>query len=181
MAKLNEQESLNPKTPWLNADGTKKSEEEIKELGKAWSSETWNLYLDSEVGTLRDDDLVFVPTVTDNTYEKSTVLNFLHDGKHYEEIESALLIALSELSQTERFIIKESFWKMNSNKEIAERLGKTRKTVGVLKARAIKKLGQILSSQKLRDEILYLKSSGRLKKVISDKKQWVERNSLAFC
>lgn len=181
MAKLNEQTSLNPKTPWLNADGTKKSEEEIKELGKAWSSETWNEYLDSEVGTLRDDDLVFVPQVTDDTYEKSTVLNFLNEGKHYEEIESALLIALSELSRTERFIIKESFWKMTNTKDIAERLGKSSNTIRVLKSRAIKKLGQILSSQKLRDEILYLKNSGRLKTAISHKKQWIERNSLMIC
>ena len=180
MATLDEQ-TIKNKTPWLNDDGTKKSEKEIRELGRAWSSEIWNQYLDSEVGTLEDKKLQFVPVITDEMLDKSHVLDFLNDGIHYEELETALLLALSELSQTERFIIKESFWKKTNNKEIAERLNKTQKNIGVLKSRAIKKLGKILSSQKLQDEISYLKNSGRLNKVITHKKQWVERNSLAFC
>lgn len=175
-----EQKVKSLKAPWLNDDGTRKSDEEISKIGKSWSFETWNQYLDSDVGTLRDDELMFVPTITDGTLEKSTVLHFLQEGKHYEEIETALLLALSLLTKTERFIIKESFWKITSNKEIAAILNKTQKNVGVLKSRAIKKLGKILSSQKLRKEISYLKNSGRLKTVISQKKQWVERNSLAF-
>lgn len=181
MAKLNEQTSLNPKTPWLNADGTKKSEEKIKELGKAWSSETWNEYLDSEVGTLRDDDLVFVPQVTDDTYEKSTVIHFLQEGKHYEELETALLLALSQLTKTERFIIKESFWKLTSNKDIAERLKKTQKNVGVLKSRAIRKLGKSLSSKQLKSEISYLKEHDLLSSTIYWKRRWIQRDSLAIC
>ena len=172
---------INFKTPWLNFDGTKKTDAEIAKLGKSWSSETWNQYLDSEVGTLQDNKLQFVSAINDKILEKSTVINYLQDGRHYEELETALLLALSELSKTQRFIIKESFWKMTSNKKIAERLNKTQKNVGVLKSRAIKKLGQILSSQKLKDEISYLKSSGRMKTVITHKKQWIERNSLAFC
>jgi RNA polymerase sigma factor (sigma-70 family) len=181
MSYLNEQTTKGPQVPWLNADGTKKSEDEIKELGKTWSSETWNQYLDSDVGTLRDDELVFVPTITDETLEKSTVLHFLQEGKHYEDLEAALLLSLSQLTKTERFIIKESFWKMTSNKEISEKLNKTQKNVGVLKSRAIKKLGRILSSKQLSSEISYLKEHDLLSSTIYWKRRWIKSDSLAFC
>lgn len=181
MSYLDEQTTKGPQVPWLNADGTKKSEDEIKELGKTWSSETWSQYLDSEVGTLRDDELTFVPAVTDKTLEKSTVLNFLHEGKNYEELETALLLALSQLTKTERFIIKESFWKMASNKDIAEKLGKSTNTVAVLKSRSLKKLAQILSSKQLRNEISHLKEQNLLSSTIYWKRRWINRDSLMFC
>lgn len=166
---------------WLNDDGTKKTDAEIAQLGQNWSAQTWDKYLDSSIGTLRDDNLIFISKITDETYERSEVLSFLNEKRHFEEIETALLIALSELSKNERFIIKEAFWKMNDNKEIAQGLGKSSNTVAVLKSRAIKKLGSILSSQKLKNEIYQLKNTGRLKKVISDKKQWIKRDSLIIC
>jgi RNA polymerase sigma factor (sigma-70 family) len=181
MTNINKPKTKRTHTPWLNADGTKKSEEEIKELGKAWSSETWNLYLDSEVGTLRDDELLFVPTVTDEILEKSAVLNLLQEGKHYEELETALLLALSQLTKAEKFIIRESFWKKSSNKEIAQRLNKTQKNVGVLKSRAIKKLGKILTSKQLKNEISYLKEHELLSNTIYWKRRWIKGDSLAFC
>lgn len=169
------------KLPWLNEDGTKKTDAEIAQLGQSWSAQIWNEYLDSNTGTLRDDNLIFVSRVTDETFEKSKVLNFLNEKDYYEEVETALLIALSELSKHERFIIKESFWKMNNNKEIAKGLGKSSNTVAVLKSRAIKKLGFTLSSQKLKNEISHLRQTGRLEKVISHKKQWIKRDSLIVC
>jgi hypothetical protein len=57
------------KLPWLNEDGTKKTDAEIAQLGQSWSAQIWNEYLDSNTGTLRDDNLIFVSRVTDETFE----------------------------------------------------------------------------------------------------------------
>jgi len=167
--------------PWLNADGTKKTDAEIEKSGRTWSSETWNRYLDSSVGTLRDDNLSFFHDMdTDEMSEKAIVIQCLNQGKYREELETALLIALDRLTNSEKFIIKESFWKGVHDKDIAKKMKSPHKSVRVLKSRALKKLGQILSGQQLKDEILHLKNSNLLSNVISLKKQWIQRDSLTF-
>ena len=174
-------EKMKNRTPWLNRDGTQKTDREILKLGQRWTPEIWNRYLDSELGTLQDEELVFYENMdTEEILERATVLKYLQEGKNYDELEKALLLALYELSKSERIIIKESFWKMATDKEIAERLNKTHKNVRVLKSRAIKKLGTILGSKKLKGEILHLKNSNRFDTIISLKKQWIESDSLTF-
>ena len=147
-------------TPWLNADGTKKTEKEIKELGKTWSSTTWNSYLDSEVGDLQDDRLTFFENMdTQDFSERSEVLKFLQDTKYYEGLETALSIVLDKLSPKERLIIRESFWKKSSDQEIAAKINSTHGSVRNLKHRAIKKIGKMLSSKELKEEVLDFKAS----------------------
>jgi len=181
MAKLNEQTSLNSKTPWLNADGTKKTDNEIEKLGTSWSLETWNQYLDSSVGSLEDSRLSFVPNMdTDEILEKSTVIDYLENGKYYEDIETALVFALFHLSKTERAVIRGSFWMMLSDKEIAKALNKSHQNVRYLKSTAIKKLRSILSSEDLLHEISQLKSSDRFKTVLSFKKHRITEETLTL-
>ena len=169
------------KTPWLNADGTKKTDEQIEEQGKNWSLETWNLYLDSSVGTLEDTRLSFLPDMdTNEILEKSKVINYLENGRHYEDIETALVFALFHLSKTERAVIKGAFWMMLSDKEIAEKLNKTHENVRYLKSFAIKKLRKILASKKLAQEIFHLKEANRFKDVLLYKKQSITRDSLTL-
>lgn len=167
--------------PWLNVDGTKKTDEEIERLGKNWSAEIWNHYLDSSVGTLRDGPLSFFHDMdTEEILEKATVIKFFHEKKYHEDLETALLIALDSLTSKERFIIKESFWKDTPDKDIAKKMESSHESVRVLKSRALKKLSKTLIGQELKDEILNLKSSNLLSNVISLKKQWIQRDSLTF-
>lgn len=159
MAKNNEQAAKSIIAPWLNADGTKKTDREISKIGEKWSSQTWNLYLESEVGTLKDENLVFYEDFDNQeSLERSDVLKFLQNCKSHEALEQALIIALKRLSKTERVIIKEAFWNSGTDKEISRKLHKTQENVRVLKARAIKKLGQILVSNELKNRVLYFKN-----------------------
>lgn len=168
-------------TPWLNADGTKKTDKQIEELGKNWSPEIWNFYLDSNVGILKDTRLSFLSNMdTEEMLERSEVIEYLEDGQHYKKLEVALLLALTELSRAERVIIKKSFWNLNSDKEIAKDLNKTHKNIRVLKSRALQKLRKILASTKLKNNIETLKSNNRLEQIIYQEKQLIMSDSLTL-
>lgn len=174
MAKLNKQTSLKSKTPWLNTDGTKKTDREIAKLGEEWPPEIWNLYLESEVGTLADEHLVFYEDMdTDEILERSDVLRCLQDCRYHETLEAALLIALDQLSRTERTIITEAYWNQATDKEISKKLRKTQDNVRVLRSRAIKKLGHILVSPELKNRIFHFKNRENHQLQISQYKQRV--------
>ncbi len=172
--------SLNS-TPWINTDGTRKSDEEIEKLGKSWSPNIWNRYLESEVGSLQDESLVFYGDMdTEDILDKAEVLKFLQEKQYHEKLESALLVALNQLSKTEREIIKEVFWNKLTDNEAAKKLNKTHLSIRVLKSRAVKKLGRILASQELKTEMNQLEESNHLKNVIYQRKQWINSDSLTF-
>jgi len=168
-------------TPWLNTDGSKKTDKEISQLGKSWSAETWSHYLDSSVGILNDESLVYFENMdTEMVYERAEVLNFLRDSKCYQSLEDALLVALEKLSTKERLIIRESFWQRLRDREIAIALNTTHSTVRNLKHRAIKKIGQFLTSQDVKKEVLALKRESLSSGLISKRKQWLNSELLTF-
>lgn len=170
-----------PTMPWLNADGSLKSDKEIAQLGKKWTAKTWNQYLDSNLGTLQDDELLFYENMdTEAMNERVEVLKFLQESKYYDILETALLIALAKLSKTERIIVRESFWMMATDQEVAKKIKSTNASVRNLKHRAIKKLGQFLPSKELKEEIIYLKRMDVLSSIISQRKQWLRGELLTF-
>ena len=118
---------------------------------------------------------------TETITERVEVLKFLQESKYYDDLEMALLIALAKLSKTERIIIRDSFWSMLSDQEIAQQISSTHSSVRNLKHRAIKKLGHALSSKSLKKEISKLNKNGTLIAVISKRKQWLTGDLLTFC
>lgn len=172
--------SLN-NTPWLNADGTRKSDEEIELLGRSWSPNIWNRYLESEVGNLEDESLVFYGDMdTEEILERADVLKFLQEKQFHENVENALLVALSKLSKTEREIIKEVFWNKLTDNEASKKLNKPHLTIRVLKSRAVKKLGKILASKSFKAELAQLEELNQLENIIYQRKQWINSDSLTF-
>jgi len=100
-----------PCKPWLKRDGSLKSDQEIAILGRKWSAETWNNYLEADIGIIEDEELSFFNDMdTETITERVEVLKFLQESKYYDDLEMALLIALAKLSKTERIIIRDSFW-----------------------------------------------------------------------
>ena len=148
---VGEEEGASDTFPWLNGDGTVKSDEEIRRLGKDWSAETWDLYLRADVGTLDDDALCFFADMdTEFVLERHRVLDILKNREDYGGIRFALLLALDELSFMEKTVVEYSFWKGMEDRDIAEALGTTYGAVRVHKSHAVKKLGRILPSKRLK-------------------------------
>ena len=158
--------------PWMNEDGTKKTDEEIRELGKNWSAETWKRFLDADTGTTKDESLVFFA-------DMDKIFGFgLHDTadtaeEHggYGNLESALILAMDGLSPKEREIIARSFWKGVDDGGIAEKMGMATGAVWTNKSRAIKKLGGILPSRRFKTKLRRMWESGRLEDAVLSRKR----------
>ena len=144
-------------TPWCNGDGTPKTDEEIRELGKNWSAETWDRYLRADVGDVEDDALVFFSNMdTGFVLGRHEVVDILKEHGDYGGIRFAVRAALDELPPMGRTVIEYAFWKGMDDKGIAEGMGKTHGHVRVCKSRALKRLGEILPSKRFRLKVARL-------------------------
>lgn len=119
--------------PWLNDDGSFKSDEEIQSLGKNWSAETWDSYLKVNVGDVEaeDHDLVFFPFVDTETVNfGAELLKTLRTQDDYENLPEAFEFALTFLSDREAQVIRMRYLKELSQEEISERLGVGLNSIG---------------------------------------------------
>ena len=140
----------NQKSPWLHGDGTLRSDAEISLLGKTWPVEIWKAYLDSTVGDLKNEDIIFFPYIDTQTMSEGLkMLQFLQYREYYPELRSLLELAMEDLSRAERVALEGYFWEEKTYSEVAQSLGVSSVTVRVLKGRALKKLKEILKSKAL--------------------------------
>ena len=121
--------------PWMNEDGTRKSDGEIKLLGQGWSADTWDRFLDADVGTLKDDSLVFFADM-DKAFDlgQYDMADTSQGHGGYEHLKAALLLAMDELSPKERDVVACSFWKGMDDKDIAKKMGMATNAVWVNKS-----------------------------------------------
>lgn len=159
--------------PWLNKDGSKKSDKEISELGKGWSTKQWSEYLNYDLGEIKDDLSFFGDMDTSKVYERAEILKYLQECEYHESIEIALLLGMVSLSRIEREILKYSFWRMMSDREIAKKLKTSYGSIRSNKSVAIKKLAKILSSATFKKKIKIIKKTNKSNNAIKKQKQWL--------
>lgn len=139
--------------PWLNDDGSFKSDEEIQSLGKSWSAETWDSYLKVNVGDVEAEaqDLVFFPFVDTETVNFGTeLLKTLRTQDDYENLPEAFDFALTFLSDREAQVIRLRYLKELSQEEISERLGVGINSIKSFRRKGLKKLRHLLPSEQFR-------------------------------
>ncbi|PIQ68568.1 MAG: hypothetical protein COV91_03505 [Candidatus Taylorbacteria bacterium CG11_big_fil_rev_8_21_14_0_20_46_11] len=138
--------------PWLNDNGSFKSDEEIKDLGKNWSAETWNSYLNTNIGEIEEDkDLVFFPFVDTETMNfGAELLHSLRSQDVYENLPEAFEFALTYLSDRQAQVIRMRYLKEMSQEEIAEKLGVGLNSIKSFRQRGLKKLREVLPSEEFR-------------------------------
>ena len=144
--------------PWLNKDGSCKSDAEIKILGKSWSQATWHKYLDVSVGTLKDDRLVFFPFMdTETIKDGKELLDYFQERNYYPNLRFAFKLAINELSKDEITILKGYFFKGKSIAQLANELNRTSENVRKIKNRALRKIKESLLSARFRKKLRLLK------------------------
>ena len=158
--------------PWLNADGTRKSDEEIKRLGRNWSTETWDSYLQEDIGILKYDALRFFADMdTDFVLERAGVVDVLKRYGGHEHLKFSVAVAFEELTPMERDVLRCFFWGQMDDRSIAESMGKTYGHIRVCKSRAIKKLGEIFPSKRFKAKVRQLRNNGVSVYPVSTEKQ----------
>ena len=137
------------KRPWINDDGSRKSDAEISRLGQFWDEKTWEKFLDEEVGKITRSGRLARGVDLDEFSEDEFRIHkreFSH-GVANLNLAAVFQAAFQGLNPKERFVLKRYFWDESKLKDIAEEMGISPSTVRTVKGRAVKKLNGILSSK----------------------------------
>ena len=133
-AKVNEK-------PWLNKNGSQRTEGEIKELCKDWSMEEWESYLSDTEPPARETT-IFSPEIMDNysAEEYANVAFAMASDEKYELLKTALRAAIKELTNKQQQTINMYYCDGLPVAEIARRMKVHRKTVDRTLASAVENL-----------------------------------------
>jgi DNA-directed RNA polymerase specialized sigma subunit len=129
-------------TPWLDANGNFKTEDEIKNLSKTWKVDDWEEYLASTVEkplleTLPNDP-GFIENCESNYHQAYQKMLAKED---YPNLQLAIRTILKDLTTQEQKIIYGVFWQEKSLSTLARELKVSKGTVENYKSRALGKLG----------------------------------------
>lgn len=143
--------------PWLNEDGSEKSEQELRELSKNWSPETWDAYL--QTVEIEAQEEMFDEDTDFNELSEEDCINFIYtilETPDYQHLETALHACLKSLPNTQYRVIHEMYWNRLSERQVAKQLSISKGTVQRAKERALEKIREMFLSGQLQKKIRYL-------------------------
>lgn len=144
-------EITNQSRPWLNKNGSIKSDAQIKAISKEWSLETWEQFLSETV----DQEEVYqreLPSfVSDEILDSFP--ETIWEGKDSDRMDSVAKelrrICRGILTPRQQHVIRSTFWEGLSERKIGELLGISRSSVKTLKARALEKIKKQILKEKI--------------------------------
>ena len=143
-------------SPWLNEDGSLKSNAEIKELGKAWPSEVWMRFFKATEDGHIDRNLVFVPSMdTSALAGKGNLADLISNKESHPDLDLNIKLkeAMRVLSRREKLVIKKLILEGRTTKKVARQLKIKPSTVRVLKKRGIEKMKKALTLDSFKGEL----------------------------
>ena len=138
--------------PWINNDGSKKSDAEISLLGRYWNQKTWSAFLDEDVGRVVGHFLTLTEETRPNDRERRD--EYLTDKFATIDLEEVFQTALESLSFYEEGIIKKLFLEEASARDTAAYFGVSPSQVRKIKSRALGKLRRILQEDSFAKKLL---------------------------
>ncbi len=131
------------KAPWLNLDGKSKSDAEIREISKSWSQETWNEYLETIEGNLKESLLKWPGSIEHFIEDYSSLLFNLEKEEKNPHLRRAVQLALKKLSFREHQVLEMVLLDKKPLRQIAEELQISRRTVRSAIQRGYAKIAEI--------------------------------------
>ena len=163
------QKSNNPKTkPWRD-----KSIEEIKEISKSWSQEQWEEYLSDQEAGLREEFLGRTPI--EEAVSTQDYAGILFGIEEYSTLGKVVIQqALTQLTHLEREVLRKTYWDGMSQREIAEELNCSRRSIrdaltrGHNKTKKLIESGEIVEKLRATSSLFHLieKESSTLPKIL---------------
>ena len=156
--------------PWINEDGTKKTEGEISRLGKGWDRETWNRFLNEDVGLPHGyPSCISVPHIWKSRAANTDKGLWNREGGEYTnkfqgvDLKEMFEVAFMELAPREEEIIRAIFWSEEMNlAKVARRFGMWPPSLRRAKKKILEKLRSILISEDFKEKLLFYRQSKAL-------------------
>ena len=144
--------------PWLNEDGSVKSDAEIRKAGRQWPSSVWEAYLATlEVGR-REEDVLSPAEMDEFSKEEGIGMMFsMASAKKHPHLKFALKASIHTLSPRQREIIVSHYWDGKTITEIAASMGVSQQSIRQNMKTALLKLRACLTSRALMKQVMFVK------------------------
>ena len=144
--------------PWLNDDGSVKSDAEIRKAGQQWPSSVWEAYLSTL--EVRREEKVVLPSIEMDEFSKEEGIGMLFSmasAEKYPRLKFALNASIHTLSPRQREIIVSHYWGGKTVAEIAVSMGVTEQSVRKVMKIALLKLRACLTNSSLMKQAMQVK------------------------
>ena len=144
--------------PWLNKDGSVKSDAELRKVGQQWPPSVWEAYLATlEVGRRKEDVLSPAEMDTFSAEKCAGVLFSMASKKKYPLLKFALNASICMLSPRQKEVIVSHYWGGKTVAEIAASMGISQQSVRKTMKTALSKLRACLTSGSMLKQIMIIK------------------------
>lgn len=145
------------KKSWLNADGSMKSEQEIKISCVNWSPEMWEEYLKNFESSQKEMLLEQANDSESLSEEKFARLYLnLIQQEEYPKLRKVIKAALYSLPKNEQQVLHALYWEELSQREAAKKLSLSRTTLTNYRDRGLKRLADMMISGAIKKGIEFL-------------------------
>ncbi|MDB5036781.1 MAG: hypothetical protein JWQ35_309 [Bacteriovoracaceae bacterium] len=135
--------------PWLNSDGTRKADDEIRKISKDWDPATWEAYLQTHERRLKEVLLHGSNDIENFSVNAVAVLFDMAESESNPHLKRAVQIALNKLSNRENQILRLVFWDGKTTRDIAEELNISRFNVRRALERGLIKIREIFVANEI--------------------------------
>lgn len=151
------------KKPWLNFDGTTKTDEELKEVSKEWTPKNWEAYLSEQEQHQREEP--HPHNILESIEEKISpeelargIFSYVSECNlpHFKPFVAE---AIATLSPRELKVIQGVYWDSKTYREIAVQIGVTKAGAYKIHSRALEKLRLLIPKVAFQEKPIKSKAS----------------------
>ena len=145
--------------PWLNDDGSIKSDVEMRAAGKNWPSSVWEAYLATLEVERRRKDAVLSPSEMDNfSTEQNIGLAFSMARERHPLLKVMMDACIRDLTSKQRDVIIRRYWDDKTVAEIAASKGISKQAVHKTMKTALAKIKTNFTSSSFRRRVMAMRA-----------------------
>ncbi len=149
---------MNLSKPWLNADGTTKTEEEIRKICRTWLPSVWEEYL--QTFEVNQADTPVKPKTAEKLMDSLSPKDLARGIFGYSEnleldhFKPFVARAIKSLTQRQYIVLKKIYWHQQTLSQIATELGVCKSAVHKSHQSALKKLRALFPEMAVREKLM---------------------------
>ena len=142
--------------PWLNEDGSVKSDAELREVNQQWPPSVWREYL-ATLEVRREEEVVLPPSEMDALSTEAHIsLTFaMASGEKHHLLSVVLDACIRELTPRQRSLIVGRYWEGKTITEMAANMGVSKQTVSKTMKKALASLKDNLTNPSFQRRVIF--------------------------
>ena len=142
--------------PWLNEDGSVKSDAEIRKVGRQWPPSVWQKYL-ATLEVRREEEVVLPPSEMDalSTEAHISLMFAMASGEKHKLLNVVLDACIRELTPRQRSLIVGRYWEGKTITEMAANMGVSKQTTSKTMKKALANLKANFTNPSFQRKVIF--------------------------